>query len=128
MAEVAEIARLTRPHDQVLVLDAMTGQDAVNSAQAFHRELALTGAILTMLDGDARGGAAVSLKAVTGVPILFVGVGEKVDDLDAFGAERMAGRILGMGDVVGLVERAQEKIDETEACSPSCAWCGSSAR
>ncbi len=115
MAEVGEIARLTSPDNQILVCDAMTGQDAVRSAQAFHEELELTGVILTKLDGDARGGAAVSLKAITGCPILFLGTGEKIDDLDAFSAERMAGRILGMGDVVGLVERAQEQISEDEA-------------
>lgn len=115
MGEVAEIAAVTHPHHQLLVVDAMTGQDAVNSAKAFHDRLELSGCVLTKLDGDARGGAAMSLKAVTGVPILFVGTGEKVDDLDAFSAERMAGRILGMGDVVGLVERTQEKIDEQEA-------------
>ncbi len=115
MAEVAEIAKLTKPHNQVLVVDAMTGQDAVNSAKAFHEQLELTGCILTKMDGDARGGAAVSLKAVTGVPILFTGTGEKIDDIDAFHPERMAGRILGMGDVVGLVDQVQENIDENEA-------------
>lgn len=115
MEEVAEIARVTRPHNQVLVVDAMTGQDAVESAKAFHERLELTGVILTKMDGDARGGAAVSLKEITGAPILFLGAGEKVDDLDPFVAERMAGRILGMGDVVGLVETAQERIDEDEA-------------
>ena len=115
MAEGARIAKGTKPHDQVLVVAAMTGQDAGPSAKAFHERLALTGVILTKIDGDARGGAAVSLKAITGCPILFVGTGEKIDDLDAFHPERMAGRILGMGDVVGLVERAQETIDEKEA-------------
>lgn len=115
MDEVAEIAKRTRPHNQILVLDSMTGQDAVRSAESFHQRLALTGAILTKFDGDARGGAALSLKAVTGVPILFLGTGEKIEDIDAFSAERVAGRILGMGDVVGLVEAAQERIDETEA-------------
>ncbi|MEM9798991.1 MAG: signal recognition particle protein [Planctomycetota bacterium] len=115
MDEVAEIAAVTRPHNQVLVVDAMTGQDAVQSAKAFHERLELTGVILTKMDGDARGGAAVSLKEITGAPILFLGTGEKVDDLDPFVAERMAGRILGMGDVVGLVEAAQERIDEDEA-------------
>ncbi len=115
MDEVAEIAATTKPHNQVLVVDAMTGQDAVQSAKAFHDRLALTGVILTKMDGDARGGAAVSLKEVTGAPILFLGAGEKVDDLDPFVAERMAGRILGMGDVVGLVETAQQNIDEEEA-------------
>jgi len=115
MNEVAEIARAVKPANIVLVVDAMTGQDAVSSARAFHETLALTGVILTKLDGDARGGSAVSLKAVTGKPILFVGIGEKLDDLDAFSAERMAGRILGMGDVVGLVEKAQSAISEKEA-------------
>jgi len=115
MAEVGEIAARTQPTNQVLVVDAMTGQDAVRSAEAFHQRLALTGVILTKLDGDARGGAALSIKAVTGRPILFAGVGEKVEDLDAFSPERMAGRILGMGDVVGLVETAQQSISEEEA-------------
>jgi signal recognition particle subunit SRP54 len=115
MEEVALIAKATRPQNQVLVVDAMTGQDAVNSAKAFHERLALSGCILTKLDGDARGGAAVSLKAVTGVPILFTGTGEKIEDLDSFHPERMAGRILGMGDVVGLVDKAQGAIDEEEA-------------
>jgi len=115
MAEVAEIAALTQPDAQILVADAMTGQDAVRSAEAFNQRLALTGVILTKLDGDARGGAALSIKHVTGAPILFVGTGEKVADLDAFSADRMAGRILGMGDVVGLVDQAQKNIDEGEA-------------
>ena len=115
MAEVAEIAQQTSPHETLLVCDAMTGQDAVRSAQEFHARLSLTGVILTKLDGDARGGAAVSLKAITGCPIVFAGIGEKLDDLDAFHPERMAGRILGMGDVVGLVEEAQDKISEKEA-------------
>lgn len=115
MAEVADIAKRTKPHNQVLVVDAMTGQDAVQSAKAFHERLELTGVILTKMDGDARGGAAVSLKEITGAPILFLGAGEKVDDLDPFVAERMAGRILGMGDVVGLVETASQRIDEEEA-------------
>jgi len=115
MAEVAQIAARTSPHQQLLVVDAMTGQDAVRSAQAFHEKLALSGVILTKLDGDARGGAALSLQSVVGRPILFVGVGEKLDDLDSFSPRRMAGRILGMGDVVGLVETAQARISENEA-------------
>ena len=115
MAEVADIAARTKPHNQVLVVDGMTGQDAVRSAKEFHERLELTGVILTKTDGDARGGAVVSLKAVTGCPVLFVGTGEKPGDLDAFSPERMAGRILGMGDVVGLVEKAQEQISEQEA-------------
>jgi signal recognition particle subunit SRP54 len=115
MAEVQAVAHTVRPHATLLVVDAMTGQDAVHSAKAFHDSLALTGVVMTKLDGDARGGAAVSLKAVTGKPILFVGIGEKIDDLDAFHPERLAGRILGMGDVVGLVEKAQTAISEQEA-------------
>jgi signal recognition particle subunit SRP54 len=115
MAEVAEIARRCSPHAQLLVVDAMTGQDAVRSAQAFHERLALTGVVLTKLDGDARGGAALSIKTVTGRPILFIGTGEKLEDLDSFHPERMAGRILGMGDVVGLVESAATNISEDEA-------------
>jgi signal recognition particle subunit SRP54 len=93
----------------------MTGQDALQSARAFHERLTLTGVILTKMDGDARGGAAISLKRVTGCPLLYLGVGEGLEDLDPFQAERMAGRILGMGDVVGLVETAQENISEEEA-------------
>ena len=115
MREVAEIAARTSPHETLLVCDAMTGQDAVRSAQAFHARLRLSGLILTKLDGDARGGAALSIKAVTGAPIVFIGTGEKPDDLAPFHPERMAGRILGLGDVVGLVEQAQEKITEGEA-------------
>jgi signal recognition particle subunit SRP54 len=115
MDELGRVAARTKPRNQVLVVDAMTGQDAVRSAQAFHERLELTGVVLTKLDGDARGGAAVSLKAVTGCPILFSGTGEKIEDLDAFSPERMAGRILGMGDVVGLVEKAQESIDDKDA-------------
>ncbi|MAG34302.1 MAG: signal recognition particle protein [Deltaproteobacteria bacterium] len=115
MHEVAEVARLTSPHEVILVCDAMTGQDAVNSAKAFNDRLELSGVILTKLDGDARGGAALSVKAITGKPIKFVGVGEKLDKLDVFYPERMADRILGMGDVVSLVEKAQEVIDEEEA-------------
>ena len=115
MAEVAEVAARSKPTHQLLVVDAMTGQDAVRSAEAFHERLELTGVILTKLDGDARGGAALSIKEVTGRPILFVGNGEKIDDLERFSPERMAGRILGMGDVVGLVEKAQSEISEREA-------------
>lgn len=115
MAELTEIAVRTRPHNQLLVVDAMTGQDALQSASAFHERMSLTGVILTKMDGDARGGAALSLKRVTGCPLLYLGVGEGIEDLDPFKAERMAGRILGMGDVIGLVETAQENIDEQEA-------------
>jgi signal recognition particle subunit SRP54 len=115
MREVSEVSARTSPHNTLLVCDAMTGQDAVRSAQAFHAHLKLSGLILTKLDGDARGGAALSLKAITGAPILFIGTGEKLEDLGPFHAERMAGRILGLGDVVGLVEEAQEKISAGEA-------------
>ena len=115
MREVVDIAQRTKPHEVLLVCDSMTGQDAVNSAKAFDQRLALTGVILTKLDGDARGGAAMSIRAVTGKPIKFIGTGEKSDRLDVFHPGRMAERILGMGDVVGLVERAQEVIGEREA-------------
>ena len=97
-----------------LVVDAMTGQDAVNSAKAFNEALELDGVIMTKLDGDARGGAALSVKAVTGVPIKFIGTGEHLDALEEFHPDRMAGRILGMGDVLTLVEQAQQKFDQDE--------------
>jgi len=115
MQEIKEIARRIKPHQVYLVCDAMTGQDAVTSAAAFNAALELDGVILTKLDGDARGGAALSVKAVTGKPIKFVGVGEKMDRLEPFHPDRMAGRILGMGDVVSLVEKAQAAVDQEEA-------------
>jgi len=115
MAEVADVAKAVSPHQIYLVCDAMTGQDAVNSAKEFNERLELDGVILTKLDGDARGGAALSVKAVTGKPIKFVGVGEKLDKLEEFHPDRMASRILGMGDVVTLVEKAQEQFDAEEA-------------
>ncbi|MDP6425327.1 MAG: signal recognition particle protein [Planctomycetota bacterium] len=115
MAELEKVVATSKPHAVVLVCDSMTGQDAVNSAQEFHARLPLTGVVLTKLDGDTRGGAAMSVKEITGCPVLFAGVGEKVDDLEEFHPDRMAGRILGMGDVVGLVEKAQEVVDEKEA-------------
>ncbi|MCC6670257.1 MAG: signal recognition particle protein [Planctomycetes bacterium] len=115
MREVQEVHARCKPHATLLVCDSMLGQDAVNSAKAFHERLPLYGVVLTKVDGDARGGAALSVKAVTGRPILFVGTGEKPDDLEEFDPPRMAGRILGMGDVVGLVEKAQEVIDQKEA-------------
>jgi signal recognition particle subunit SRP54 len=115
MQELDRIVAATGPHEILLVLDSMTGQDAVNVATEFARRLDFTGAVLTKLDGDTRGGAAVSLAAVTGKPIKFVGVGEKLDALEAFHPERMASRILGMGDVVTLVERAQEVTDLAQA-------------
>ncbi|HET6203449.1 MAG TPA: signal recognition particle protein [Planctomycetota bacterium] len=115
MREIAEVKEATKPHRVLLVLDAMTGQDAVASARAFADRLGLDGVILTKLDGDARGGAALSVRTVVGCPILFVGVGEKTADLEPFHPDRMASRILGMGDVVSLVERAQEVIREEDA-------------
>jgi len=117
MNQIKAVAQATSPHQIYLVCDAMTGQDAVNSAKAFNELLELDGVILTKLDGDARGGAALSVKAVTGKPIKFVGVGEKLDKLDEFHPERMAGRILGMGDVVSLVEKAQEQFSAEEAAT-----------
>jgi signal recognition particle subunit SRP54 len=115
MTEVADVAKAVNPHQIYLVCDSMTGQDAVNSAKEFNERLELDGVILTKLDGDARGGAALSVKAVTGKPIKFVGIGEKLDKLEEFHPDRMAGRILGMGDVVTLVEKAQEQFDAEEA-------------
>ena len=115
MNEIADVAKAVTPHQIYLVCDAMTGQDAVNSAKEFNERLELDGAILTKLDGDARGGAALSVKAVTGKPIKFIGVGEKLDKLEEFHPDRMAGRILGMGDVVSLVEKAQEQFNQEEA-------------
>ncbi len=115
MKEVADVAKAVSPHQIYLVCDSMTGQDAVNSAKEFNERLELDGVILTKLDGDARGGAALSVKEVTGKPIKFVGVGEKLDKLEEFHPDRMAGRILGMGDVVTLVEKAQEQFDTEEA-------------
>jgi len=115
MSEIADVAKAVTPHQIYLVCDAMTGQDAVNSAKEFNERLELDGVILTKLDGDARGGAALSVKAVTGKPIKFIGVGEKLDKLEEFHPDRMASRILGMGDVVTLVEKAQEQFDAEEA-------------
>ena len=115
MTQAADVAKAVTPHQIYLVCDAMTGQDAVNSAKEFNERLELDGIILTKLDGDARGGAALSVKAVTGKPIKFIGVGEKLDKIEEFHPDRMASRILGMGDVVTLVERAQEQFDRAEA-------------
>ena len=115
MDEISNVAKAVTPHQIYLVCDAMTGQDAVNSAKEFNDTLELDGVILTKLDGDARGGAALSVKAVTGKPIKFIGVGEKIEKLEEFHPDRMAGRILGMGDVVTLVEKAQEQFDAEEA-------------
>ena len=115
MAEVKEVADVTKPDQILLVVDSMTGQDAVNSAKQFNEKLPLTGVVLTKLDGDTRGGAALSIKAVTGKPIKFIGIGEKIDDLSEFFPDRMAQRILGMGDVISLVEKAQENVDQETA-------------
>ncbi|MFA6808638.1 MAG: signal recognition particle protein [Eubacteriales bacterium] len=115
MDELANIKKAVQPHEIMLVVDAMTGQDAVNVAGAFHEQLGLTGVILSKLDGDTRGGAALSVKAVTGCPIKFAGMGEKIDDLEIFYPERMASRILGMGDVLTLIEKAQGAFDEKKA-------------
>ena len=115
MRELEEVKAAVSPQETLLVLDAMTGQDAVRAAEEFHQRVPLTGLILTKLDGDARGGAALSVTQVTGVPVKFIGVGEKVDALEPFYPDRLASRILGMGDVVSLVERAQEAVDETKA-------------
>lgn len=115
MNELQAVNRNLKPHQIFLVVDAMTGQDAVNSARAFHEKLEVDGIILTKFDSDTRGGAALSVKKITGAPIKFIGVGEKLDALEEFHAERMAGRILGMGDVVSLVEKAQEQVSIEEA-------------
>ncbi len=115
MLEVAAVREATTPHQTLLVADAMTGQDAVNVAKAFAERTGLTGIVLTRVDGDARGGAALSMRAVTGKPIVFIGTGEKIDALEPFHPARIAGRILGMGDVVSLVERAAETADKDDA-------------
>jgi len=115
MRELESIKRETQPVEVLLVADAMTGQEAVNVARGFHERVGLTGMILTKVDGDARGGAAISMRAVTGVPIKFLGVGEKVDALEVFHPDRLASRILGMGDVLSLIEKAELTIDQEEA-------------
>jgi signal recognition particle subunit SRP54 len=115
MSEATAIRDAAKPHEILLVADAMTGQDAVNTAHAFHEKVGITGIVLTRMDGDARGGAALSMRAVTGQPIKLVGVGEKMDELEPFHPERIAGRILDMGDVVTLVERANELVEDEEA-------------
>ncbi|MCH8168324.1 MAG: signal recognition particle protein [Proteobacteria bacterium] len=115
MAEVAAVRDTARPNETLLVVDGLTGQDAVNVAEQFEARLGITGVVLTRMDGDGRGGAALSMRAVTGKPIKFVGLGEKLDALEEFHPERVAGRILGMGDIVGLVEKAQEQIEADEA-------------
>src|SRR5206468_12148592 len=111
MLEVAAVREAATPHQTLLVADAMTGQDAVNVAKAFAERAGLTGIVLTRVDGDARGGAALSMRAITGKPIVLLGTGEKIDALEPFHPDRIAGRILGMGDILSLVEKAQEKLD-----------------
>lgn len=115
MAELARIKQTVKPHEILLVVDAMTGQEAANLTRTFHEQIGITGAILTKMDGDTRGGAALSVRRVSGQPIKFIGTGEKVDALQPFYPDRMASRILGMGDVLTLVEKAQEAIDFTDA-------------
>jgi signal recognition particle subunit SRP54 len=117
MDEVEAIAKETKPTETLLVADSLTGQDAVETAKRFNERLPLTGLVLTRIDGDGRGGAALSMRAVTGLPIKFLGTGEKLDGLEAFDAERLAGRILGQGDIVSLVEKASEVINEKEAAA-----------
>ena len=115
MDELAQIKALTNPNEILLVVDAMTGQNAVNTAEGFNDKLDITGVVLTKLDGDTRGGAAMSIRTVTGKPIKFVGEGEKMEDLDVFHPDRMASRILGMGDMLSLIEKAQKNFDEEQA-------------
>ncbi|MFL1461041.1 signal recognition particle protein [Roseococcus sp. DSY-14] len=115
MAEVAAVKAAVKPHETLLVVDAMTGQDAVNTARAFQEQVGVTGIVMTRVDGDARGGAALSMRAVTGAPIKLLGAGEKLDALEEFHPDRIAGRILGMGDIVSLVEKAAETLDQAEA-------------
>ena len=115
MEELEEAKSVAHPHETLLVVDAMTGQDAVNAAQEFHQRIGLTGLVMTKMDGDARGGAALSVSRVTGVPIKFMGVGERPDGLEAYHPDRLASRILAMGDVLTLIEKAQEAVDEKQA-------------
>jgi signal recognition particle subunit SRP54 len=115
MAELAQIKQIVQPHEVLLVVDAMTGQEAANLTRTFHEQIGITGAILTKMDGDTRGGAALSVRQISGQPIKFIGTGEKVEALQPFYPERMASRILGMGDVLTLVEKAREEVDLVEA-------------
>jgi signal recognition particle subunit SRP54 len=117
MKEIADLSAKVKASETLLVVDAMTGQEAVNVAEAFHASVPVTGLVLTKIDGDARGGAALSISAVTGLPVKFLGTGEKTDALEQFHPDRLAGRILGMGDVMTLVERAQEHYDEKQAAA-----------
>ena len=115
MGEMQSLKKLLNPQEILFIADAMTGQDAVRSAEEFHKKLSITGVVLTKMDGDARGGAALSIRQVTGQPIKFIGVGEKYDAIEPFHPDRIVGRILGMGDIMTLVERAQDKIDQKKA-------------
>lgn len=115
MEELAQIKKAVKPHEILLVVDALTGQDAVNTAEGFNEKLGIDGIIMTKLDGDARGGAALSVRRVTGKPIKFIGMGEKIDALEPFHPERMASRILGMGDMMSLIEKAEENFDKDQA-------------
>jgi signal recognition particle subunit SRP54 len=115
MEELSRLQKVAQPHHTVLVADAMTGQDAVNVAQGFHDRLKISGLILTKLDSDARGGAALSVRAVTGAPILFAGIGERLENFEVFYPDRLASRILGMGDMLSLIEKAQQNYDQKKA-------------
>ena len=115
MDELAKVRKVTKPHDVLLVVDAMTGQDAVNVAESFAECADFDGVLITKLDGDARGGAALSVRAVTGKPIIYASTGEKLDEIERFHPDRMAGRILGMGDVMSLIEKTQDEFDEDQA-------------
>jgi signal recognition particle subunit SRP54 len=115
MEEMQSLKRLLNPQEILFVADAMTGQDAVKSADEFHKKLALTGVVLTKMDGDARGGAALSIRQVTGQPIKFIGVGEKYDALEPFHPDRIVSRILGMGDILSLIEKAEQNVDKKKA-------------
>src|SRR5262249_43140178 len=119
MGELQRVRDAVQPDDSLLVVDAMTGQEAVNVAEAFAETIDLTGIVLTKLDGDARGGAALSVKEVTGRPIMFAGVGEKLEDFEPFHPDRMASRILGMGDVLTLIEKAEQAFDADQAIETS---------
>jgi signal recognition particle subunit SRP54 len=114
MSEVSSMSAALKPNETILVLDAMTGQEAVNVAQEFHDQLGVTGIIVSKMDGDARGGAVLSIRAVSGLPVKFIGTGEKADALEAFFPDRFASRILGMGDMLGLIERAKEAISDDD--------------
>lgn len=122
MEELQNIRSTVHPHEILLVIDAMTGQDAVNVAKSFNETLGIDGVILTKLDGDTRGGAALSVRAVTGKPIKFIGTGEKLDNLETFHPSRMASRILGMGDVLSFIERAEQSLDEKKAAELEKSW------